>query len=128
MKISDAALADLKARTPVDTVAGQWVKLRRHGKKFVGPCPLHSPDPTARDSTSFECDAESWVCAVCHDGGDILRLVALRHGLDPRADFRAIVNLLGGTAELSAERAAELDRERALRQAQRAKEAAEYRE
>lgn len=128
MKISDAAIADLKLSHPCCDVAAQWVRLRQRGKKYIGPCPLHSADPAARDSTSFECDAEGWVCAVCHDGGDVLRLVALRHGLDPRADFLAVVDLLGGVAEPSPERAAELEQERALRKAQRDKEANEYRE
>jgi len=128
MKISDAALADLKLRHPCCDVAAQWVKLRKRGKKYIGPCPLHSADPAAKDSTSFECDAEGWVCAVCHDGGDVLRLVALRHGLDPRADFLAVIDLLGGVAEPSPERAAELEKERALRKEQREKESNEYRE
>ena len=128
MTISASAIADLKLRNPCDATASQWVKLRKRGKKFVGPCPLHSADPEARNSTSFECDAEGWVCAVCHDGGDVLRLVALRHGLDPRADFLEALKLLGGATEPSAERAAELERERELRKNERQVEANEFRE
>ena len=88
MTISASAIADLELRNPCDATASQW-ETAQAWQKFVGPCPLHSADPEARDSISFECDAEGWVCAVCHDGGDVLRLVALRHGLDPRADFEA---------------------------------------
>jgi len=128
MKISEAAIAELKLRHPCCDVAAQWVRLRKRGKKYIGPCPLHSSDPNARDSTSFECDADGWVCAVCHTGGDVLKLVALYHGLDPAADFRAVVDLLGGVNEPSPERAAELEKERALRKAQREKDANEYRE
>jgi hypothetical protein len=43
-KYSDAELEELKDRNPCDKIAGQWVSLRRHGKKFIGPCPIHSPD------------------------------------------------------------------------------------
>jgi hypothetical protein len=128
MKISDAAITELKLRHPCCDVAAQWVKLRKRGKKYIGPCPLHSRDPKAKDSTSFECDADGWVCAVCQNGGDVIKLVALFHGLDPRADFRAAVDLLGGVTEPSPERAAELEKERAVRAAQREKEANEYRE
>jgi Family of unknown function (DUF5906)/CHC2 zinc finger len=128
MKISDAAITELKLRHPCCDVAAQWVKLRKKGKKFIGPCPLHSRDPKAKDSTSFECEADRWVCAVCHNGGDVIKLVALYHGLDPRADFLAVVDLLGGVTEPSPERAAELDKERKLRAEQREKEAGEYRE
>jgi hypothetical protein len=128
MKISDAAITELKLRHPCCDVAAQWVKLRKKGKKYIGPCPLHSRDRNAKDSTSFECDADGWRCAVCQNGGDVIKLVALFHGLDPRADFRAAVDLLGGVTEPSPERAAELEKERALRAEQREKEANEYRE
>ncbi len=106
--ISDAALADLKARNPCDRVAAQWVKLRRHGKKMIGPCPLHSPNPAARDSTAFECDADGWVCAVCNAGGDQIKLVMLREGID----FLAAIEGLGGISEPDPARAAELERQR----------------
>lgn len=127
--ISDAAIDELKQRNPCDQVAAQWVTLRRGGKLgMVGPCPLHSPDPNARDSTSFECNAEGWVCASCADGGDVIKLTALRHGLHPRDDFRRILELLGGVAEVDAERAAELAREREVRANRKAQEANIFRE
>jgi DNA primase len=122
--ISEAAIADLKARNPCDQVAARWVKLRRKGKRMIGPCPLHSPDPAARDSTSFECDAEGWVCAVCADGGDVVKLVMKREAID----FPAAIEQLGGICEPSAERAAELEREQARRREQNEKSAASFRE
>jgi hypothetical protein len=128
MKISDASIIELKLRNPCDQVAARWVALRAKGKKWIGPCPLHSPDPHARDSTSFECDAEGWVCAVCHQGGDQIKLVALYHGLDPKADFLRAVELLGGVVELTPERAEELERERKIRTEARERESNEYRE
>ena len=54
-----------------------------------GPCPLHSPKPDAADSTSFACDDEEWACATCQTGGDVFKLVALRHGLDEDSARRA---------------------------------------
>lgn len=127
--ISEVAIDELKTRNPCDEVAAQWVKLRRGGKLGkCGPCPLHSPDPAARDSTAFECNADGWVCAVCADGGDVIKLVALRHGLDAKRDFVRVVELLGGAAEPDAERAAELQREREIRKDKREREANVYRE
>jgi hypothetical protein len=65
--ISHAALAELKELHPCDAVVARWgVALRKQGKKFMGPCPLHSPNLQARDTTSFECDADGWVCAANH--------------------------------------------------------------
>ena len=126
--ISEAALAELKLRNPCHEVSGQYVRLRPRGDKFIGPCPIHSTNPQARDSTSFECDADGWRCAVCHDGGDVIKLVAICHELDPRADFLEAVRLLGGVAKLSPERAAELERERQIRLSRRDQEASEFRE
>jgi hypothetical protein len=127
--ISETAIEDLKNRNPCDKVAGQWVTLRRGGRLGkVGPCPLHSPDPKARDSTAFECGADQWVCAVCRDGGHVIKLVALYHGLDPKADFLEAVALLGGTIEPDAARTTELERERAVRKDRQQQEANLYRE
>jgi hypothetical protein len=109
--ISYAALAELKERHPCDAVVGKWgVALRRYGKKFIGPCPLHSPNLQARDSTSFECDADGWVCASCHDGGDVIRLVMLRESVG----FMRAIEILGGTVEPDAERGGELERQRRM--------------
>jgi hypothetical protein len=126
--IPQAALADFKLRNPCHLVAAQYVKLRPRGDKFIGPCPIHSTKPQAGDATSFECDAGGWRCAVCNDGGDVIELVALCHGLDPRADFLEAVRLLGGVAKLSPERAAVLERERQIRQRRDEQEADEFRE
>jgi hypothetical protein len=102
--ISDAAKEELKLSNPCDQVAARWVTLRRKGTKMIGPCPLHSPNPHARDSTAFECNADGWVCASCQDGGDVLKLVMLREQLD----FPKAVEFLGGSLEPSPARAAEL--------------------
>ncbi|MDQ0349751.1 DUF7146 domain-containing protein [Ancylobacter vacuolatus] len=95
--ISESSLADLRARNPVSDVAGKWVSLRRGSRKgrLIGPCPLHSPDPHAKDSTAFECWGDGWVCARCQDGGDVIRLVQLRE----RLGFREAVDWLGGAQE-----------------------------
>jgi hypothetical protein len=122
--ISDAALADLKDRNPCDQIAARWVKLRRHGKKMIGPCPLHSPNPAARDSTSFDCDAEGWRCAVCVDGGDVVKLVMKREDLD----FRAAIEWLGGAQEIDAAKAAAREKERAAARAKADHQSNEFRE
>lgn len=130
MLLTPAAIEDLKRRNPCHEIAGRLVALRRKGDGFVGPCPLHSPDRQARDSTSFECDAESWVCATCSDGGDVIKLVALVNGLDPDREFRRAISLLpdGGTREISADEQAELERQHDDRRAKAAQDQNEFRE
>lgn len=96
MNFTDDQLIALKDRNPVDAVAGQWVTLRRKGGRtagqYIGPCPICSDDPHSKAATRFECDADKWVCAVCADGGDVIKLVRKREGLD----FVAAVERLGG--------------------------------
>lgn len=122
--IPQQELDDLKTRNPCSAVAGKWVALRRKANGYIGPCPLHSPDPQARDSTSFECWDDRWVCASCDEGGDVIRLVMLREQID----FRTAIEWLGGTREVSAEAAERLAAEHSQRQAASQSERNEWRE
>lgn len=122
--IEQGQLDELKRRKPCDEVAAQWVSLRKKGKGFVGPCPLHSRNPKAADSTSFECDTEGWKCATCSDGGDVIKLVMLREGID----FLAAVEVLGGTRALDPEESKRADAARQQRNTERDAEQNQYRE
>jgi hypothetical protein len=94
--IPDDQLNALKDRNPVHDVAAQWVTLRIKRKgKYVGPCPICSDDPHSKTASRFDCDADKWMCAVCADGGDVIKLVAKREALD----FVGAVERLGGVRE-----------------------------
>lgn len=112
-KISAAELERLKDDNPCDEVAGKWVRLRANGRKMIGPCPICSDDPQSLDATRFECWADGWVCAVCPDGGDVIKLVQKREQLE----FLAAVDWLGGVQRVDpaeeARRAAEREHKRA---------------
>ncbi|WP_315806960.1 MULTISPECIES: CHC2 zinc finger domain-containing protein [unclassified Bradyrhizobium] len=108
--ITEAQLAAIRAAHPVDEMARQWVKLRRYRRGYIGPCPICSTDPDKRGATKFECDSDTWKCAVCHNGGDVIELVARRNGLD----FKGAVEWLGGAGEVK------ITREIARRAGQRA--------
>jgi hypothetical protein len=123
-RISDSALDELRSRNPVPEYAGKGVRLRKSGSKWIGPCPIHSPDPQARDSTSFECWADGWVCATCEIGGDVISLVQKVEG----KTFLEAVEWLGGAPEINAARAAELDEARKRKEVERERESARYRE
>jgi hypothetical protein len=111
--ISEATLADLKARNPCDQVAGKWVKLRKHGKKLIGPCPICSENRTSRKATKFECDADGFVCAGCNQGGDVIKLVQLVEQID----FPAAIAWLGGAQDIDSVTAAAREQERAAARA-----------
>ncbi len=124
-QISDAALAELKDRNPCDELAGQWVKLRRHGRgKTIGPCPICSSDRQDKTATRFEATQQNWVCAVCNDGGDVIKLAMKVNGLD----FLGAVAWLGGTRELDPAEAERQARARADRDARRDADAKFFRE
>ncbi len=136
IRLSSAELEQIKRdpKNRVTAVVGKWVTLRlqRQGRfTHSGPCPIHSPDPEARDSTSFACDDLEWACTTCQDGGDVFRIVALRNGLDPEKDFRRAVDILTGgerPRQLSAEESQALEQERAEEKAAREREHNEFRD
>jgi len=122
--IPESALDELRARNPLDELAGKWVSLRRAGKKLIGPCPVCSSDRASRTATRFECDADGWCCAVCVDGGDVIKLVQKVEG----KSFLEAVEWLGGAREIDAARAAELDAARRKKAEQRERENNHFRD
>src|ERR1039458_7049613 len=123
-RITESELEDIKARNPCAAVAGAWVSLRRHGQKMIGPCPICSADPKSRDATRFECWTDGWVCAVCADGGDVIRLVERVNG----CSFMDAIAFLGGKRELVPGEAALAEAHRAKLRAERERESKAYRE
>ena len=112
-RISEAALDDLRARNPIaEVVERLGITLRRSGRTLVGACPSCGGDH--RRSGRFEVkDLTRWVCAVCQEGGDVIKLVERTQGVS----FRAAVEWLGGAAEIDPEVAARAAAEIAARRA-----------
>jgi hypothetical protein len=93
-------LAEIKARNPVSAVAGQWVRLRKNLSRsgwLIGSCPICSPPGGTWDGTRFECDDAGWVCAVCQEAGDVIKLVMKREGVA----FADAIQRLGGASAAS---------------------------
>ena len=124
MRLSEASLDDLRARNPVADIADRLgVKLRPSGRRMMGPCPICGGDP--RRAGRFEAKTtDRWVCVVCQDGGDVIRLVQKALGLS----FRAAVEWLGGAQEIDPSTAERVVRERAAADARRQAEEAVRRE
>ncbi|WP_315804051.1 CHC2 zinc finger domain-containing protein [Bradyrhizobium sp. SZCCHNS3002] len=121
--LSPAELDDLKARNPIADVAAQYVQLRKAGKRLAGPCPMCGGNKRNGRFEVFE-DGMSWACAVCNDGGDVIRLVQKVEGLS----FTAAVDRLGGRREIDPEVAARLAREIEQKRRQREAQSDRYRE
>jgi hypothetical protein len=116
-------LDDIKARNPLADVAGGYVKLRRAAGELVGPCPICGGKVTSA-RFGIKDNGESWVCAVCPDGGDVIRLVQLVEG----CDFLAAVERLGGRVAVDPQQARALFEAREAKRLAREKTAAGYRE
>lgn len=122
-RITEDELDDIRARNSIVDVASGYSKLRRAGGRLVGACPICGGRASSQRFEVIEKD-QSWVCAVCPDGGDVIRLVEKVEG----CDFRAAIERLGGRTAIDAVRAKELFEERERKRLAREKTSADYRE
>ena len=115
-------LEGLKARNPIFEIASRYVRLTRQGARFAGPCPICGGSARNR---RFEVDPAKnlWVCAVCGDGGDVIRLIERVEG----CDFKAALNRLGGAEPVDPMVAKRLAEERAARMAAQSEDAERHR-
>lgn len=114
---------EICARNPIADVASGYTKLRRVGGRLVGPCPICGGRVASQRFEIFEKDS-SWACAVCPDGGDVIRLVEKVEG----CDFRAAIEKLGGRVAIDPQRQKEIFQERERKRLAREKTSADYRE
>jgi hypothetical protein len=122
-RLSQAEIDDIRARNPIEHVAEQYVRLRRAAGRLVGPCPICGGRATSQRFEVFA-NEDSWACAVCHDGGDVIRLVEKVEGLD----FRAAIERLGGAAQIDPDQARRLFEVREKKRLAREKQTEAYRE
>ncbi len=115
-------LDDIRARNSLESVAGGYVKLRRSAGDLVGPCPICGGG--AKSERFAIKGGDVWVCAVCPDGGDVIRLVEKAEG----CDFLAAIERLGGRREVDTAEAKRLFEERERKRLAREKTAAGFRE
>lgn len=125
-RLSEAQIADIKDRVDLVRLAGDLgARLRRSGAKWVGSCPICGGGARA---TRFEIKGQgassAWVCAVCEDGGDAIRLVRQVSG----CDFASAIERLGGPRVLDQEEERRLQAQRAERERKEKAQAEAYRE
>ena len=77
--VSDSLVEDIRARADILEVLGEYVQLRRSGKSYRGPCPLHGGD-----GPNFAVDPQRQIfkCFVCGEGGDVFGFLMKHLGLD----------------------------------------------
>ena len=77
--VSDALVEEIRARADIFEVVSEHVQLRRSGKSFRGPCPLHGGD-----GPNFAVDPQRQIfkCFVCGEGGDVFGFLMKHLGFE----------------------------------------------
>lgn len=77
--VSDGLVEDIRARADILEIVGEYVQLRRSGKSYRGPCPLHGGD-----GPNFAVDPQRQIfkCFVCGEGGDVFGFMMKHLGFE----------------------------------------------
>lgn len=66
--VRDALVEEIRSRADLVDICGEFMPLKRVGKTYRGPCPLHGgEDP----NFSIDPDRQIFKCFVCDEGGDV---------------------------------------------------------
>ncbi len=90
-----SVIDEVKQRTDIVEVAGQYTSLTKAGRTFTGLCPFHSEK---RPSFFVYPEQQSWHCfGACNTGGDVFSLIMKKENLDFGEALRLLANRAGVT-------------------------------
>jgi DNA primase len=77
--VSDELVEEIRAQADLTQIVGEYVQLRRSGRTFRGPCPLHGGE-----GPNFSVDPQRGIfkCFVCGEGGDVFSFPMKLHGME----------------------------------------------
>jgi DNA primase len=75
--IPDDVVDRVRQEADIVAIVGEYVKLRRVGNSFRGPCPFHHGK-----GPNFSVTSRGYNCFVCHESGDVFTFVEKHLGLD----------------------------------------------
>lgn len=75
--IPDDVVDRVRQEADIVAIVGEYVKLRRVGNSFRGPCPFHHGK-----GPNFSVTSRGYNCFVCHESGDVFTFVEKQLGLD----------------------------------------------
>ena len=90
--IADELIAEIRERTDIVTLIGEFVELKQRGANFVGLCPFHS-----EKSPSFNVrrDRQFFHCFGCQESGDAVAFLMRLEGLTFPQAARALAERAG---------------------------------
>ncbi|MEO7361732.1 MAG: DNA primase, partial [Gemmatimonadaceae bacterium] len=86
--ISEETLERVRDSADIVQIIGEWVKLKRAGNSYRGPCPFHNGKGP---NFSVVPDKRMYHCFKCGENGDVIKFVQKKLGID----FTAAVKLVG---------------------------------
>jgi DNA primase len=75
--IPDDVVDRVRQEADIVAIVGEYVKLKRVGNSFRGPCPFHHGK-----GPNFSVTPRGYNCFVCHESGDVFTFVEKHLGLD----------------------------------------------
>ena len=92
LMVSDALVQEIRERAEILEVCGEFVPLKRAGKTYRGPCPLHGGE-----GPNFSVDPVRGIfkCFVCGEGGDVFSFLMKHLGLDFPSAVRQVAARVG---------------------------------
>jgi len=90
--VSDALVQEIRERADILEVCGEFIQLKRSGKTYRGPCPLHGGE-----GPNFSVDPTRGIfkCFVCGEGGDVFSFLMKHLGLDFPSAVRQVAARVG---------------------------------
>ena len=90
-----SVIDDIKQKTDISEVIGQYTKLTRSGKTLKGLCPFHSEK---HGSFFVYPEQQSWHCfGACGTGGDVFSFIMKKEGCDFTEAKRTLAERAGIT-------------------------------
>jgi len=87
-----SAIDEVKQKTDIVGIVGQYVALKKAGRNLVGLCPFHSE----RNPSFFVYpEQQSWHCFGCNTGGDVFSFLMKKEGLDFGEALRLLADRAG---------------------------------
>jgi len=88
----DSLLEEIRLRTDIVQLVGEYVPLTKRGTNHFGLCPFHAD---SKPSFSVSGDKQIFKCFGCGAGGDVFRFLMLREGLDFQEAVRELARRAG---------------------------------